>query len=79
MRMRDLILRPTIIMSAPIFIVAPDARREDVSAQWRRPALAQLSHVEVRYLPYQQLQNHAASIIRFGHGLTPMLEVSERL
>ena len=28
---------------------------------------------------YQQLQNHAVSIIRFGHGLTPMLEVSERL
>jgi type II restriction enzyme len=79
MRMLDLILSPTTVRNAPIFIVAPNARREDVFAQWRRPAFAQLSHVEVRYLPYQQLQDHGVSITRFGQGLKPMLEVSERL
>jgi type II restriction enzyme len=79
MRMLDLVLSPINLASAPIFIVAPDARREDVFTQWRRPAFAQLSHVEVRYLPYQQLQNHADSIVRFGHGLKPMFAVSERL
>ncbi len=79
MRMLDLILSPSTVTSAPIFIVAPSARREEVFTQWRRPAFAQLSQVEVRYLPYQQLHDHSKAIVRFGQGLKPMLELSERL
>ena len=79
MRMLDLILSPSAVTNAPIFIVAPNARREEVFTQWRRPAFAQVSHVEVRYLPYQQLHEHTNAIVRFGQGLKPMLELSERL
>jgi len=79
MRMLDLILSPSAVTSAPIFIVAPDARRDEVFTQWRRPAFAQLSQVEVRYLPYRQILDHAAAVVRFGQGLKPMLELSERL
>lgn len=79
MRMLDLILSPSAISSAPIFIVAPNARRDEVLTQWRRPAFAQLSQVEVRYLPYQHLVDHQEAIIRFGSGLKPILNVSERL
>jgi len=79
MRMLDLMLSRSVPANAPMFIVAPDERRDDVVLQWRRPAFAQLSHMDIRYLPYQQLHDHAATITRFGQGLKPMLEVSERL
>lgn len=79
MRMLDLVLSPQPIASAPIFIVAPNARREEVLSQRRRPAFARHAEVELRYLPYQHLHDHAPTIVRFGSGLKPMLELSERL
>lgn len=77
-RMLDLILGSSAISQAPIFIVAPNARRDEVFSQWRRPAFAQHSTVEVRYLPYQHLHDHQEAIKRFGSGLKPIQNLSER-
>ena len=62
-----------------LFLVAPDSRREDVQQQLRRPAFSRVSELGIRYLPYSQLLLHREAMTRFGHGLKPMLEISQLL
>lgn len=78
-RMLDLALGTTIGAESTLFLVAPDSRREDVQQQLRRPAFSRVSELGIRYLPYSQLDQHREAAARFGHGLKPMLEISQLL
>lgn len=62
-----------------LLLVAPDDRREDVMRQLRRPAFSHVADLGIRYLPYSELKEHRGAIARFGSGLKPMLDISQRL
>jgi type II restriction enzyme len=78
-RMLDLALGPHFGGGGKLFLVAPDNRRQEVAQQLRRPAFSRVSELGIRYLPYSQLGEHGNAIKRFGAGLKPLLEISERL
>ena len=61
------------------FLVAPDEREDDVRMQIRRPAFRGISSLNVRYLPYSELERHRDSMARFGEGLKAILAVSRAL
>jgi type II restriction enzyme len=52
-----------------LYLVAPDAREEDVRKQLSRPAFRRVGELSVRYLPYGELERNRESIARFGEGL----------
>ena len=64
---------------AGLFLVAPDAREEDVRSQLQRPAFRSISDLRVRFLPYSELEKHRESIARFGHGLKPIEAIARTL
>ena len=78
-RMLDLALGSPVGGNSTLFLVAPDDRKEEVRQQLRRPAFSRVAELEIRYLPYSQLSEHAAAIRRFGSGIKPILEISQRL
>lgn len=78
-RMLDLALGIPDHGDAAFFLVAPDAREQDVRAQFARPAFSRVSELDVRYLGYSQLKLHKESIARFGSGLKGMMAISAQL
>ena len=78
-RMLDLALSGELNISAGLFLVAPDSRENDVRAQLQRPAFSRIADLNVRYLPYGELERHRASIARFGTGLRALTEISHRV
>lgn len=62
-----------------LFLVAPDDREEDVRAQLRRPAFSRVADLDVRYLPYGELERHRASMARFGAGMKAVEAIARRL
>lgn len=62
-----------------LFLVAPDGREEDVRMQLRRPAFSRVRDLQVRYLPYSQLERHREAIARFGQGMKPIEALARRL
>lgn len=52
-----------------LFLVAPDARESEVRAQLARPAIRAVHDLQVRFLPYGELDRHREAIARFGAGL----------
>jgi len=78
-RMLDLALSGELHTSAGLFLVAPDSREGDVRAQLQRPAFSRISDLDVRYLPYGELDRHRGSIARFGSDLRGLTEISHRL
>lgn len=62
-----------------LFLVAPDDREEEVRQQLSRPAFQRISDLQVRYLPYSELERHRESMARFGQGLKPVETVSRLL
>lgn len=62
-----------------LFLVAPDARDDQVRMQVQRPAFRGISDLGVRYLPYGELERHRDSMARFGEGLKAMLAVSRAI
>ncbi len=65
--------------TSSFFLVAPDAREEEVRVQVRRPAFHGISRLEVRYLPYSELEQHRDSMARFGEGLKAIFAVSRAI
>lgn len=65
--------------SSALFLVAPDAREQDVRVQLARPAFMRVSDLDVRYLPYGELAKHRESIARFGSGLKGIEAIARRL
>jgi len=64
---------------AGLFLVAPDSREEDVRAQLTRPAFCRVADLDVRYLPYGELERHRESIARFGSGPKGIEAIARRL
>ena len=78
-RMLDLALGSPLGNACSLFLVAPDGRRDEVAQQLNRPAFSRVAELGIRYLPYSQLREHRGAMARFGSGLKPLLEVSQRL
>lgn len=62
-----------------LFLVAPDAREADVRAQVQRPAFSRVADLNVRYLPYGELDRHREAIARFGTGLKGIEAIAKQL
>lgn len=78
-RMLDLALGTEVGKNCTLFLVAPDNRRDAVEQQLCRPAFSRVSELNIRYLPYSELEEHRATIARFGSGVKPLIEISEEL
>ena len=62
-----------------LFLVAPDDREEEVRAQLRRPAFSRVADLDVRYLPYGELERHREAMGRFGAGMKAVEAIARRL
>jgi hypothetical protein len=60
------------------YLVTPDERAADVRAQVRRPALRDIAALDVRFLPYSELELHRAAMARFGEGLKAIQAVAQQ-
>lgn len=78
-RLLDLALGSTDQAAKGLFLVAPDDREEDVRLQLRRPAFRSVSNLQVRFLPYGELQKHREPIMRFGAGLKGINAIARQL
>ncbi|MBB5378493.1 type II restriction enzyme [Deinococcus metalli] len=78
-RMLDLALGAPERTVQGLYLVAPDAREADVRDQLRRPAFRAVSHLNMRYLPYSELERHREAMARFGQGLRAVEAVARAL
>jgi type II restriction enzyme len=78
-RMLDLALGGGAGAPHGLFLVAPDNREGEVRAQLTRPAFRRVADLDVRFLPYSELQQHREAMGRFGAGLKAIEAVSRRL
>jgi type II restriction enzyme len=62
-----------------LFLVAPDNREDEVRQQLRRPAFRRVADLDVRYLPYGELDRHREAMARFGEGLKAIEAIARRL
>ena len=62
-----------------LFLVAPDNRETDVRTQLRRPAFQGVARLNVRFLPYSELERHRDAMARFGAGLKAIDAVARTL
>ena len=78
-RMLDLALGSPLGEGSTLFLVAPDERRTEVAQQLNRPAFMRVAELGIRYLPYSELRQHREAMARFGSGIKPLLEISQKL
>lgn len=78
-RMLDLALSSDLHAADGLFLVAPDAREGEVRTQLRRPAFNRVSDLQVRFLPYGELEKHRDAIGRFGTGIKGIQAISRVL
>lgn len=79
-RMLDLALSGgDLHVAAGLFLVAPDAREQDVRAQLQRPAFSRVSDLDLSYLPYGELERNREAIARFGTGLKAIKAIARKL
>jgi type II restriction enzyme len=78
-RLLDLALGGSEQSVRGLYLVAPDARGEEVRSQLTRPAFRTVSHLDVRFLPYGELARHRESMARFGQGLKAIESIARRL
>ncbi|MBX9792596.1 MAG: type II restriction endonuclease [Pirellulales bacterium] len=78
-RLLDLAMSTTGSATQALFLVAPDGRAEEVRAQLARPAFRQVRSLNVRFLPYGELETHRESAARFGEGLKAIFAISQGL
>lgn len=78
-RMLDLALGVPDHAGVKLFLVAPDAREDDVRQQLARPAFRRVADLSVRFLPYGELERNRESMARFGTGLKAVEAVSRIL
>ncbi len=62
-----------------LFLVAPDAREEDVRKQVSRPAFRSIANLRVRWLSYGELERNRGARVRFGHGLKAVEAIARDL
>jgi type II restriction enzyme len=68
-RLLDLALGGPTQAIRGLFLVAPDDREEQVRAQVNRPAFRGIAALQVRFLPYGELERNREAMARFGEGL----------
>nr|WP_061022293.1 hypothetical protein [Bradyrhizobium sp. CCH5-F6] len=68
-RMLDLALSSDLHATGGLFLVAPDGRENEVRNQLRRPAFSRVADLQVRFLPYGELERNKDAIARFGTGM----------
>ena len=78
-RMLDLALSGDLHAAGGLFLVAPDTREEEVRAQLHRPAFSRVADLQVRFLPYGELERHKDAIARFGSGMKGIQGISRVL
>lgn len=78
-RLLDLALGGGEELGQGLFLVAPDARQDDVRQQLMRPAFRRVSELGIRYVPYGELERQREAIARFGSGLKPLQAISRAL
>lgn len=78
-RLLDLAMGIGDTIGPHMFLVAPDAREEEVRAQLLRPAFRNVRELKVRFLPYGALEEHRESMARFGTGIKPLEAVARTL
>ncbi len=78
-RMLDLALGSAEPLVRGLFLVAPDRREADVRAQLRRPAFQRVTDLQVRFLPYSELERNREAMARFGQGLKAIEAVARSL
>ena len=78
-RLLDLALGGASSLADSLFLVAPDDREAQVRAQLMRPAFLGVASLNVRYLPYGELERHREQIVRFGEGVKAIRAVSRVL
>jgi type II restriction enzyme len=78
-RMLDLALGLPERVASQFFLVAPDDREEEVRAQLHRPAFSQISHLNLRYVPYAELRQNREAMAKFGSGIKPLETIARRL
>jgi type II restriction enzyme len=62
-----------------LFLVAPDDREEEVRSQLRRPAFSRIAELDVRYMPYGDLERNRAAMSRFGTGMKAIDAIARKL
>jgi len=78
-RLLDLALGSSAEASRGLYLVAPDQREADVRAQLARPAFSRVGELQVRFLPYSELEQHRHSMARFGQGMKAIEAVARSL
>ncbi len=78
-RLLDLALGSSGEASRGLFLVAPDNRESDVRAQLARPAFSRVGELQVRFLPYSELEQHRHEMGRFGQGMKAIEAVARSL
>ena len=78
-RLLDLALGAPDQTTRGLFLVAPEDRENEVRAQLARPAFSRVADLEVRFLPYGELEQHRETMARFGHGMKAVEAVARRL
>ena len=78
-RLLDLALGAPSEAARGLFLVAPDNREEEVRAQLMRPLFRRITEMDVRFLPYGELEKNREAIARFGAGLKAINAVSRKL
>ena len=78
-RLLDLALGAAAESARGLFLVAPDDREDEVRAQLARPAFSRVGDLNVRFLPYSELEAHRHSMARFGQGLKAVEAVARAL
>jgi type II restriction enzyme len=62
-----------------LFLVAPDEREDEVRRQLQRPAFRRIGELNVRWLPYGELERNREAMARFGSGLKAVEAVARAL
>lgn len=78
-RMLDLALGAGEYATQNLFLVAPDKREQDVRDQLNRPAFRHAVGMDVRFLPYGELERNREAIVRFGEGLKAIQAIARTL
>lgn len=78
-RMLDLALSSDLHATGGLFLVAPDSREDEVRNQLRRPAFSRVADLQVRFLPYGELERNKDAIARFGTGMKGMQAIARVL
>lgn len=62
-----------------LYLVAPGNREDEIRAQIQRPCFDSRPKFELRFLPYNELEQHRVSMGRFGEGLKSIRAISKKL